>query len=368
MYHQPTQEKIDESFSGLPALFGVTIFGNDPNKLIELSKSVENAMSRLPEINNIINNTKIKIPQIEIKLNYHKLALFHISPEEVFDTIKSAKLGLLSSRLIMNNKNIPIYIKLKLPDKLNETNLKNLSVINKFGASIPLKKLANIKISYMPVAISHINGQREITLMADIEGNIPQIVKKLGKKLDKVKLPEDYSISFSGEYKVMISTAIEFAVASLLAVILIYLIMAMQFHSFKQPLIILVTIPFSIVGALLILFLTGNGLNISVGMGVVTLIGIAVNNAIVLVDYTNKIISKGVSIKDALLEAVSIRLRPIILTSATTISALIPSAIGTTIGSHIFQPFALSVIGGLITGMFGTLIIVPLLFLTTYRK
>ena len=210
--------------------------------------------------------------------------------------------------------------------------------------------------------------QNFYTLIADIEGNIPAIVKDMQTKFAGMKLPEEYTITFSGQYKVMISTAVEMILASILAIILIYLIMAMQFKSLKQPFIILITIPFSIAGASMLLFLTGQGLNISVGMGAVTLIGIAVNNAIVLVDYFNRSIKKGLKAKDAIFEAVGVRLRPIILTSATTISALIPTAIGTTIGSHIFQPFAITVIGGLITGMFGTLIIVPVLLLSGFSE
>ena len=368
MYHQPTQEKIDESFSGLPAMFGVSIYGNNENELIKLSKKVENIVSSVGGINDIINNTKIKIPQIEIKLNYPKLALHDISPKDVLDTIRAAKLGLLATQIIKNNKNIPVYIRLKLPGRLSVERLKELSVTNIKGQNIPLCKIADINISYLPFSITHINGQREITLAADIEGNISHIVSKLNKKLSKLKLPKGYTISISGQYNVMMKSAVEVGIASLLAIILIYLIMAMQFKSLIQPLIILVTIPFSLVGAFILLFITRQGLNISVGMGVITLIGIAVNNAIVLVDYANRMVQLQMSGSDALIKAVSVRLRPIILTSATTIAALIPTAIGTTIGSHIFQAFSIAVIGGLAAGMFSTLVLVPILMDKTYAK
>ncbi len=368
MYHQPTQEKIDESFSGLPAMFGISIYGNNENELIRLSKKVENIMSSVGGINDIINNTKVKIPQIEIKLNYPKLALHDISSKDVLDTIRAAKLGLLATQIIKNNKNIPVYIRLKLPGRLSIERLKELSVTNIKGQNVPLCKIADINISYLPFSITHINGQREITLSADIEGNISHIVSKLNKKLSTLKLPKGYTVSISGQYKVMMKSAVEIGIASLLAIILIYLIMAMQFKSLIQPLIILVTIPFSLVGAFILLFITRQGLNISVGMGVITLIGIAVNNAIVLVDYANRMVKLQMSGRDALLKAVSVRLRPIILTSATTIAALIPTAIGTTIGSHIFQAFSIAVIGGLAAGMFSTLVLVPILMDKTYAK
>jgi len=367
MYHQPTQEKIDESFSGMPAMFGVTIYGNDEEELIKLSKKVQKIMSSVSGINDIINNAKIKIPQIVIRLNYPKLALYGLSPNDVLSSIRASTLGIIATQIIQNNRSIPIYIKLGLAQKINIENLKELPITNKLGENIPLSKVADIKISYLPFSITHLNGQREITLTADIEGNIGRIVSSLKEKLSKLKLPKGYSVEISGQYKTMIKSAIEIGIASLLAVILIYLIMAMQFRSLVQPLIILVTIPFSLAGAFLFLSITRQVLNISVGMAVITLIGVAVNNAIVLVDYANRM-RKKMNIKEALLEAVSVRLRPILLTSVTTISALIPTAIGTTIGSHIFQSFSVAVIGGLITGMYSTLILVPLLILSLTEK
>ena len=368
LYHQPTQEKIDESFSGLPALFGVTIYGNNVEKLIELSKKVEKLMNSVNGINNVINNVKIKIPQIEIKLKRDKMAQFNVSAENIFNTVKAANWGIIATEILKNNINIPVYIKLLTAKDLTIEDLKNLTVINNHGDVIPLKKVAKIEISYLPEAIYHLNGLREVTLISDIEGNIPQIVNKLKKKLEKLHLPEGYSISFTGQYKVMINSAIELGLACIIAIILIFLIMGMQFNSFKQPLIILMVLPFTVSGSLILLFLTKTPVDISAGMGIITLIGIGVNNGIVLVDYFNRMVKKGMEVKKALFEAVGVRLRPIILTSATTISALIPTAIGTTIGSHIFQGFAITVIGGLITGMLATLIIVPLLLGNTDKK
>ncbi len=368
MYHQPTQEKIDESFSGMPAMFGVTIYGNNENELIKLSQRVQRIMSSTPGINDIINNTKVKIPQIVVKLNYPKLALYGLSPSDVLDSIRAAKLGIVATHIIKNNRSIPIYIKLGLVQKMSIESLKRLPITNKLGENIPLSKIASIKISYLPFSITHLNGQREITLTADIEGNIGHIVSSLKEKLSKLRLPKGYSVEISGQYKVMMKSAVEIGIASLLAVILIYLIMAMQFRSLIQPFVILITIPFSLAGAFLFLFITRQVLNISVGMAVITLIGVAVNNAIVLVDYANRMKKKGMDNREALLEAVSVRLRPILLTSATTISALIPTAIGTTIGSHIFQSFSVAVIGGLITGMYSTLILVPLLLTKSHKS
>ena len=154
---------------------------------------------------------------------------------------------------------------------------------------------------------------------------------------------------------------LDFALVGLAAIMMIYLIMAMQFRSFFQPLIILVTIPAGLVGAIVLLSITQVRLDISVGMGALTLIGIAVNNAIVLLDYANRQVSAGQTIVDSLHSAVSIRLRPILMTATTTIFALIPVAVNPAVGSRIFQPFAITVIGGLLSSTVATLILVPVL-------
>lgn len=187
------------------------------------------------------------------------------------------------------------------------------------------------------------------------------LVSRLRDRLRSLKLPSGYSIDFTGQYRTLMTTALELAFTIFAAVVLIYLIMAMQFRTFNQPLIILLTIPFSLVGALVALFTTGQGVDVSVGMGAVTLAGIAVNNAIVLVDYANRRRTSGEAVEEALLGAASIRLRPILLTSLTTIFALLPVAIGGAADTSLFQPFAITVIGGLLSGAFATLVIVPTL-------
>ena len=163
------------------------------------------------------------------------------------------------------------------------------------------------------------------------------------------------------------NTVLEMAEAIIAAIILIYLIMAMQFSSWLQPLIILLTIPLSLVGALVALFVTRQGVDVSVGMGAFTLVGIAVNNAIILMDYANRESRSGTPFHDALISAATVRLRPILLTSLATIFALLPVAIGTTVGSKIFQPFAITVIGGLLSATLATLIVVPTLALCLAR-
>ncbi len=359
LYHQPTQEKIDESFSGLPALFGVTIYGADMSKLISIADRVEDVLSKEPAISNIVNNTKVKISQIEVKIDYPSLAQYGVDVASILSTLKAARFGVGATHIIRQKEDISVLVKMDVGRPFDIDRIRQLPIETIHGGWLPLRQVAEVNVRHVPAAITRLNGQREVTLLAEVEGNIPSMVKNLRRKFQSIKLPEGYSIDFTGQYKALIETAVEMAFAVLAAMVLIYLIMVMQFDSWLQPLIILMTVPLSLVGALIGLFLTGQRIDVSVGMGTVTLVGVAVNNAILLIDFANREMASGKAVTDALLSAASVRLRPILLTTLTTVAALLPAAIGIGIGSGIFQPFAITVISGLTVGVVATLIVIP---------
>lgn len=361
LYHQPTQEKMDESLSGLPAMFGVTIFGIDMNELVSLAAQVEKIMAEAPSLTNIVNNTKIKSPQIIVRPNPVELARCGISPGDVFETIQAGRFGVAATTIVHQRQQVQVLIKNNAPSDATLDWLQGLAIATPSGQTVPLARVADIRTTHLPAAVTRLNGQREITVLAEVNGSIPAAVSRLRQKFSAISLPSGYNIAFTGQYQVIQRTVLDFALIGLAAVMLIYLIIAMQFRSLLQPLIILVTIPVALVGAIVFLAITQVGLDISVGMGALTLIGIAVNNAIVLLDYGNRQIGAGHTISDSLQSAASIRLRPILMTATATIFALIPVAVNPAVGSRIFQPFAITVIGGLLSSTAATLVLVPVL-------
>ncbi|VAX33633.1 Cobalt-zinc-cadmium resistance protein CzcA; Cation efflux system protein CusA, partial [hydrothermal vent metagenome] len=361
LYHQPTQEKIDESFSGLSALFGVTIYGTDTNRLASLSNEVERIMAEEPVVSNIINNTKVKASGIVVRIKYPQLARYGVSSVDVLNTLRAAELGVEATRIVRQRENVGVLVRIDLDKPHDIDSIRKLPVPSGSGNIIPLDRVADFRIVQTPSSITRLNGQREVTLVSEVEGSIPALVSRLKERFRSINLPEGYSIDFTGQYKSLMRTAMDMVFVVLGAIALIYLIMAMQFRSLLQPLVILITIPLSMVGAFTGLFISRHGLDVSVGMGIVTLVGISVNNAIVLLDYSNRRVADGETVMEALLSAASVRLRPILMTALTTIFALIPTAVGTTVGSNIFQPFAVTVIGGLVSGTISTLIVVPVL-------
>jgi hydrophobic/amphiphilic exporter-1 (mainly G- bacteria), HAE1 family len=360
-YHQPTQEKMDESLSGLPAMFGVTIYGIDMNELVSLAAQVEKIMAEDASLINIVNNTKIKSPQIIVRPNPVELARCGLTPADVFESVQAGRFGVQATTIVRQQQLVQVLIKNNTSSDETSGWLKRLAITAPSGQTVLLERVADIRTALLPATVTRLNGQREITITADVNGSIPAAVSRLRRKFSGISLPHGYSIAFTGQYQVMKRTIRDFALVGLAAIMLIYLIMAMQFRSFLQPLIILVTIPIALVGAIVLLAVTRVGLDISVGMGALTLTGIAVNNAIVLLDYANRQVGAGHTISDSLKEAASIRLRPILMTAITTIFALIPVAVNPAVGSRIFQPFAITVIGGLLSSTAATLVLVPVL-------
>lgn len=359
LYHQPTQEKIDESFSGMPALFGVTVYGDDEDTLIRLAARVETELKKNTHISNIINNTKVHSNQVTVRLRHGALAQYGLKPNDVMSVVRAAGLGIQATQIIREQETIPVLLRLEGIDLNHPDKIAQLSVPLPNGGWVPLAKVADILAAAGASTITRLNGQREITLLAEADGNLISVAREVEQQLTTLNLPSGYSAAVSGQYQVLIHTAVEFLWVTATAALLIYLIMVLQFASWSQPLAILAAIPLALSGGLILLRMTGQGIDISAGMGALTLIGIAVNNGIVLVDFANGLMQKNLPAKTAWKQAISVRLRPVLLTTVTTIASLLPIAIGLGGASEIFRPFATMVIGGLITAMFGSLLLLP---------
>jgi len=264
---------------------------------------------------------------------------------------------------------IPVSIFLRLPpaDRNNLKKLEHLALRTASGKYIPLNRVARSKTIQTLPSISHLNGQRELTVTADPEGHLFAAVKTLKTALGQHFLPEGYNLQFRGQYQTLMQTLKSFAFVVIMAIVLVFLVLYWQFHSFWQPFVILLKIPLDFTGVFIALLLTRQQLNISVALGLLTLIGVSVNNAIILIDKVNRLRkNENFALRKALEEAVRLRTRPILMTGFTTIIALLPTALGW--GSAIHRPFAITIIGGMITGILFSLNVIPMLYEAFARK
>jgi multidrug efflux pump subunit AcrB len=369
LHRQPTKEKIDESFSGLPAVFGVTLFGEDLDQLTTAAAEAETLLASCDEVEEVINNTRVRRPEMTVRVDHASLGQYGIDGREVLTALRAALVGEEVVTLLGPRETISVLLHLdtsvandrgRIPELLLRARSPGNSLLSgsdspETSPLVPLSKVAALEMRHVPDTISRLNGRRQVTVLAEIEGNLPAVVADLRRRFQNHAWPAGIAWEFSGQYPVLIRTGADLLSAFVLAALLIYAVLVVQFRSLLSPLAILAVTPVSLAGAFLLLAACGQGLDASVGMGLFTLMGISVNNAIILVDFRRRSLEEGGTAGEATAAAVAARLRPVIMTSLTTMAALLPAAMATGGGSRIFQPFAVTVIGGLLAGWVATL-------------
>ncbi len=252
-------------------------------------------------------------------------------------------------------------------DRFSVNDIGSISVRTGEGI-LPVSALVTQETARGPTDIRRIDGQRVNYISANLEAGVPlgEAVTRIQQALDGLAIPDDFSLYFGGQYEEQQRAQRDFLLAILMAVALIYMVMAAQFERFVDPLIVMFSVPLAIVGVVPTMLLTGTTLNLQSFMGLVMLIGIVVNNAIVLVDYINLLRREhGMSVHDAVVEAGRLRLRPILMTTATTVLGLMPLAVGVGTGAEFQAALARVVIGGLVASALITLVLIPVVYLTT---
>jgi HAE1 family hydrophobic/amphiphilic exporter-1 len=252
-------------------------------------------------------------------------------------------------------------------DDLKEVSL--MTITTPFG-DVPLQNFIKDTIAVGPVQIEHEDNKRLVTITSGVDvSDVGGVAADVQRVIDATTIPADFTVEMGGGFEQQVETFRDLGFVILLAVVLVYMIMVGQFESFKEPFIIMFTIPLAIIGVLWMLFFTGTTINMQSLLGVLLLGGIVVNNAIVYITYANQLRRQaGKSCIDAVVEAGRVRLRPILMTAFTTSFGLIPMALGIGAGNEIRAPMARSVIGGLMVSTFLTLVFIPVLYTLFERK
>jgi len=242
-------------------------------------------------------------------------------------------------------------------------------IFSPLGKPILLGQVAKISKKQGPVKIDREDQSRVVLITANvINRDVGSVMKDIKKELSDYSLPTGYFIEYGGSYKQMKDSFKTLTGALILAILLVYMVMASQFESLIYPFIVMFELPLAFIGVGLALFITGQTLSLPSFIGIIMLAGIVVNNAIVLIDYVNQLRKKGMDTLNALIQGASTRLRPILITSLTTIFGMLPLALTSQEGSEIMKPMAIAVIGGLLVSMLLTLIIIPVIYAFLERK
>jgi HAE1 family hydrophobic/amphiphilic exporter-1 len=305
------------------------------------------------------------LPQLTVVFDREKMYALGLNVASVNAELKADIQGTTVSRYHENGSETDIIISLSPEDKSMITDLEELSVINASGARIPLSSFAHYEQSKAPISISRENQSRIVHITAKMaDGVTVDKAQKAVEKLIKANIPtsDDLLISYGGDYQQLSEGLATFAQIIIIAMLLVFAVMASQFESFLKPFIVLFTIPLSIIGIVLVYLLTGQTFSLITAVGLLILVGIIVNNGIVLIDYTALLQKRGLNLEEACVQAAKNRLRPILMTTLTTVLALVPMAFFPGEGSQMVQPIGQTVFGGLSFGTLMTLFLMPLLY------
>jgi HAE1 family hydrophobic/amphiphilic exporter-1 len=348
----------------------INLLGPSPEGLEDLTNDILAKMSKIKGITDVESSLKAQNPAITIKVDNELASDLGLTVSQIGNAVRPFVAGdVISHWLAPDGQNYDVNVQLPRSGRRIASDLGQLYVMssktNPDGSPIlvPLRQVVDFKPSTSPQIIKRQDLQRRVGLYANVEGRpAGDVGKDVQALLKTIQLPPGYRFDIAGDQKEM-EDSFNAAVAALgMAVIFIYLILASQFGSFLQPLAIMASLPFTLIGVFLALLVTHSTLNIFSIIGVIMLMGLVTKNAILLVDFTNQGIREGKNRHDAILAAGQVRLRPILMTTVAMIFGMLPMAIGLSDGSESNAPMGRAVIGGVITSTLLTLVVVPVLY------
>ena len=352
--------------SGTSSSIEVKVFGKDIDKLKNITDEIAEEISSVEGMRDIDATLGKGKPEMVIKINRERASQFGLTVGQIGLIVKNSAQGVVATQLRKSGDETDIRIRY---DKVYRDDLKsieNLPIVSSSGARISLKQVAQISEEEGPVKINREDQLRVVSVTANTDGRpVGGIVDDIKKKLNNsgsLKLPNGYFVEYGGSYKQMQDTFGALTIALILAIILVYMVMACQFESLIHPLIVMAELPLAFIGVGLALLITGQNLSLPSFMGIIILSGIVVNNAIVLIDYINQLRAQGIEKCQAIIEGGTTRLRPILITSLTTVFGMLPMAIATSEGSEMMRPMAVAVIGGLAISTVLTLVVIPVIY------
>lgn len=347
----------------LKAPIELVIKGYNLESLRGVSQQIHGRLLEIDGLKDVQSTIRPGFPELVVQFDRTRLSHYGLNAFTVATLIKNKIEGSVPTKFKEQDKRIDIRVYLKDDQRQKAENIRNL-IVNP-GAAIPIRlsSVADVDILSGPNEIRRVGQERSAIITANVDGiDLNTAVQKIYEELDMMAMPKGIRYDLSGQNEEMKSSLNSLTMAMLLAIFLVYIVMASQFESFLHPFLIIFTIPMALIGVILTLWGINMPLGVTVYIGIITLVGIVVNNAIVLIDYINTLRRRGEEKMEAIRKAGMVRLRPILITTLTTVLGLLPMALGLGEGAEIRTPMAITVIAGLSSSTFLTLILIPVMY------
>jgi cobalt-zinc-cadmium resistance protein CzcA len=361
---QPIAMRFNELMTGAKTDIIVKIFGSDLEQLAEIGEKVEKSIQGIAGARDVSLVKAEGMPQLFVSYRRDALLRYGMTVESVNNMLQMAIAGKKAGVLYEGNRRFDITVRLNSPESQKPSDISELLITNAQGVQIPLKYLADIKIQTSPMAVNRENNERCVNVNLNVRGrDVQSVVEEVRENIrKKVKLPQNYRIRYGGQFENLENAKARLQVVVPAALLLILLLLYLTFNDLKQSLLIFTAIPLSAIGGVWALVLRGMPFSISAGVGFIALFGVAVLNGMVLIARFNQLKFTIADHKKRILQGVSDRFRPVIMTATVASLGFIPMALATGAGAEVQKPLATVVIGGLITATLLTLIILPILY------
>jgi len=362
-YSQPIIDNVAEAVAGFNASNGVKIYGDDLDKLDEISNQVVDKMKNVQGIRDLGVMRNVGQPEISVILDKEKMAAYGVMPDAAQAVLEMAFGGKTATEKYEGERKFDIRIRYNREFRKDEEDIANLKVPTLNGAKITLKEVCTIKKVTGPAFIYRDNTKRFIGVKFSVrDRDLGSTILDAQHRVSQIKLPLGYSIGWAGEFENQVRATDRLSKVVPISLVAIFVVLFIMFGNFKDASLVIANVPFALIGGILALHITGINFGISAGVGFIALFGICIQNGVILISEFHKNIKNSLSLDHAILQAVKVRTRPVIMTALMASIGLMPAAISTGIGSESAKPLAVVIIGGLISATVLTLLVFPIIF------
>ena len=357
------------ALTGNRAPIEFVVYGKDIDQMNQVAFEIERKAKECPEFTNVEALVSAGNREVHILVDKDKASQMALNPGVIGIQVRENLYGAKAGAYTEDGTDYDIRIQYA-PDYRNSiSKLREMQVTNLLGQQVPLIAVADIQEKEGPVQIERLTQQRYVKVTSNLNGiSLGDGAKKAEQIIADLETPQGVTVSLGGQVEDQGDTFSSLTVIFVIGLLLVFMVMAAQFESLLDPFIILFAIPFTLVGVILAFLITGTTLSVVTFIGLIMLVGIVVNNGIVLVDYSNMLVRRGYTIRDAVMESGRSRLRPVLMTSMTTILGMLPMALSRGMGKELYAPLGITIIGGLLISMLVTLILVPTAYAAVHQR
>ena len=368
-FSQPIIDNVNEAVAGINVNQAVKVFGENLDTITKIAGQVCEQIRPIPGMEDVGILKNLGQPELSIKLDREKMAAYGISASEANTVIEMAVGGKAVSQLYEGEKKFDIRVRYQFPFRESETEIAELMIPTASGSKIPLKEIADINLSSGPAFIYRDNNRRFSAVAFAVRGrDLGSTVADGQKILEKeIRLPKGYSMQWVGDYESEIRAMTRLSIVVPISLCIIFIILLILFRKIRDVLLVLLNVPFAIVGGILALLFTGTNFNISAGIGFIALFGICIQNGVIIISVIKQNLTNNMLLNDAIKVGAISRVRPVVMTALMAIFGLLPAAISTGIGSETQKPLAIVIVGGLMSATILTLFIFPVIVQRVYR-